>query len=76
MTGKRTMERLTRDEMIALVDRLQRGEGDDTQAGEWLDQLKQSLPHPRISDLIFYSDEELTAEEIVDKALAYRPIEL
>jgi hypothetical protein len=70
------MERLTRDEMIALVDRLQRGEGDDEQAGEWIDQLNQSVPHPSISDLIFYSDEELSPEEIVDKALAHRPIEL
>jgi colicin immunity protein/pyocin immunity protein len=70
------MERLTRDEMIALVDRLQRGEGDDEQAGEWIDQLNQSVPHPAISDLIFYSDEELSPEEIVDKALSYRPIEL
>ena len=70
------MPRLTRDEVITLVDRLQRGEGDDEQTGEWIDQLNASVPHRAISDLIFYSDEELSPEEIMDKALAYRPIEL
>jgi hypothetical protein len=70
------MEKLTREEMIDLVGRLQRGEGDDEQAAAWIDSLSRSLPYPRISDLIFYPDEELTPEQIVDKARRYRPIEL
>jgi hypothetical protein len=73
------MERLTRDEMIALVDRLLRGEGEDDEVGEWILQLERSLPNPHIGNLIFYpdkGDENLTAEQIVDKAMQYRPFEL
>jgi hypothetical protein len=70
------MSRLSREEMIDLVARLQRGEGDDDQAAAWIEALGRSLPHPRVSDLIFYPDEPLTPEQIVDKALGYRPIEL
>ncbi|MFF7283998.1 hypothetical protein [Streptomyces griseorubiginosus] len=41
-----------------------------------VEELKSSVLHPRVTDLIFYNVPELTAEEVVDKALAYRPIEL
>src|SRR5262245_48544951 len=68
------MRRLTRDEMIHLVERLQRGEGNGTQLSEWLDALKRSIPNPNVSELIF-SDEDLTAEQIIDRASTYRPIE-
>ena len=73
------MERPTRARMIDLVERILRHEGDDEQLGEWLDQLEQSWPNPHIGDLIFWpdrGDENLTAEQIVDKAMQYRPIEL
>jgi hypothetical protein len=73
------MERLTREEMIALVERLKRGEGEDAEASDWISQLERSLPNPHISDLIFWpkeGEENLTAEQIVDKAMEYRPIEL
>jgi hypothetical protein len=53
-----------------------RGEGDDDEAGAWIDALERSIPNPHVSDLIFYSREDLTAEQILDKALTYRPIEL
>ena len=38
--------------------------------------LERNVPHPAVTDLIFYSDENLTAEELVQRALAYRPIQL
>jgi len=73
------MEGLTREEMIALVERLKQGVGEDAEASEWIEQLERSLPNPHISDLIFWPKEgaeNLTAEQIVDKAMQYRPIEL
>jgi hypothetical protein len=48
------VERLTRDEMIMLVERLVRGEGEDEQTSEWIGQFERSLPHQAISDLISY----------------------
>lgn len=68
--------RLTREEMIDIVGALQRGEGDDDQASDWTESLNLSVPHPSITDLIFFSERDMTAEEIVDEALAYRSIEL
>ncbi|GAB3870855.1 hypothetical protein GCM10029964_006120 [Kibdelosporangium lantanae] len=62
--------------MITLIERLIRGEGTEAEAGEWLDQLARSIPNPHVSDLIFWSDEPLTAEEILDRAMEYRPIRL
>ncbi len=64
---------MTRAELITIVQQLLDGEGDDAQVSSWLQQLRANLPHPAISDLIFYpvGDREPTAEEIVDEALAY-----
>ncbi len=36
--------------------------------------LKENVIHPAVSNLIFWNDEELTAEKIVDAALNYKPI--
>ncbi|KUM77582.1 hypothetical protein AQI84_11100 [Streptomyces griseorubiginosus] len=41
-----------------------------------VEELKANVLHPRVTDLIYYNSPKLTAEEVVDKALAYRPIEL
>jgi hypothetical protein len=73
------MERLTREEMIALVERLTRGEGEEAEAGDWIERLERSLPNPHISRIIFWpepDEEGLTAEQIVDKAMRYRPFPL
>ena len=39
-----------------------------------MDILKQNVPDPDVSDLIYWND--LTPEEIVDRALRYKPIQL
>ncbi len=38
------------------------------------DQLVSNVPHPEVTDLIYYAD--LTPEEIVERALSYKPIRL
>ncbi len=40
---------------------------------EWIDVLSKGVPHPNISDLIFYPDRERTPAEIIDLAFAYQP---
>jgi hypothetical protein len=62
--------------MIALVELLLTGAGDDAEASAWLEALERAIPNPHISDLIFHPEEELTAAEIVDRALGYRPFAL
>ncbi|MEV6097416.1 hypothetical protein [Nocardia sp. NPDC051981] len=72
------MAKLDREQLIELVARLASAEGSDEQLNEWLTQLQDSVADPQISDHIFwdFSDPPLTPEQIVDKALAYRPIVL
>ncbi|WP_322925084.1 bacteriocin immunity protein [Paenibacillus campi] len=67
-------QHLSRAELIELVQRIQDGRRSEQQQEQWLEQLIQSVPHPDVSNLIFWNDEEWTAERIVDEALAYHPI--
>jgi hypothetical protein len=66
----------TTDELIDIVRRLQQGEGTDEETLESLAILTAELPDPAVSDLIFYRDPPLTAEDVVAEARRYRPIEL
>jgi hypothetical protein len=72
-------QRLSRDELVDLVGKLMRG-GSEAEEGAWWDLIERSVPCPTgyVSDLIYYppDGQELSAEAIVDRALAYRPIEL
>lgn len=70
-----------RSELLRLVTYLMSGEGTESEQVAALRELESRVPHPRVSDLIFWPqhegfDRELTPDEVVDVALAYRPIEL
>ncbi len=70
---------LTRDEAIALVERIMSVDyADEGELGGWLDQLERDLvcPGGYVSNLIYWSDPELTAAEVVDRALAYQLIQM
>ncbi|MEV7386469.1 e9imm peptide [Streptomyces sp. NPDC091215] len=72
---------MSRAEAIALVQRITQADyaSDDEVAG-WLDRLDKVLACPssgHVSGLIFWPEgRELSADEVVDQALAYRPIAL
>lgn len=66
--------KLNREELIELVKQICEAEGTEEEIDSMIDLLEQNVPHPEVSDLIFWSNEELTAEEIVDRALNYKPI--
>ena len=71
--------RMSRSEAVALVLRLMTGDyTSEAEADAWVEQLKRSLGCPHITDLIFYPEDggSPTAEDIVERALAYRPIAL
>jgi hypothetical protein len=57
-----------------LIKRLSSGKASEHEQSYWLQVLKRNLPHPEISDLIYWRD--LSPEEILAKALAYKPIQL
>jgi len=65
---------LHREALIQLVEQVMECAGEEWEIDIWLDMVTSSVADPNISDYIFWSDEALTAEEIVDKALLYKPI--
>ena len=69
---------MTREELIDLVDKLRSGDGSEAQEDQWLKDLNDAVPDPRVSDYIFWdrADPPLTSAQIVDRALSYRAIEL
>jgi hypothetical protein len=70
-----------RARLVELVEKLSEGayptEAEEDSA---LAEFEAAVPHPRASGLIFYPDDEFdhepTADEIVERALSYRAIEL
>lgn len=71
---------MTRAEAVALVQRTMEADyASEDEADDWLDRLDRALvcPSGHVSGLVFWPPErELSAEEVVDLALAYRPIAL
>lgn len=77
-------DQLSRTELIQLVERLLRGEGTEDQQTEWLALLQHNVPDPGVARYIYYydngridpNDKDLSAEEIIDRAFAYKSIQL
>ncbi|GAA4974234.1 hypothetical protein [Actinoplanes utahensis] len=70
---------ITRDELVEIARRIMAGPGpqsDDPDADWYTLLFDTNLTMPNASHLIFTASEGRTAEEIVDEALAYRPIAL
>ena len=69
------MNLLTREEIIDIVSKLQNGGyGTAEEADRSVELLKRGVTDPHITDYIFFDD--LTPEEVADKALSYKPIML
>ncbi|MDX2731714.1 MULTISPECIES: e9imm peptide [unclassified Streptomyces] len=69
---------MSRDDAISLVQLLLNADvADEAEGDEILAALQRGLACPHISDYIYWDSEpELSAEKIVDRALAHRPIAL
>jgi hypothetical protein len=70
-------DKLTRQELIDLVQKILDAAGSTDEIAQWVTTFERNVPHPEASGLIYWNPRgDLTAEDIVDEALAYRPIEL
>ncbi|MEW1867369.1 e9imm peptide [Streptomyces caelestis] len=71
---------MSRAEAVALVQRIMDADyASDDEVDGWLDGLDRALActSGHVGDLIFWPPErELSADEVVDQALAYRPVAL
>lgn len=60
---------MNRDEIIEAVRALDGGKLSETDDHKLIVSLSDALPHSDISDLIYYSEPQLSAEEVADEAL-------
>ena len=69
---------MNRDELVELVEKIRSGSGTEAQEDVWVAELKAAVTDPHVVDNIFWdtSPRPLTAEQIVDRALTHRPVEL
>jgi hypothetical protein len=66
---------MTKEELIQLVVEINSPEGkSEEQIDKLIDLFKANVPHPLPTNLIYYDD--LSAEEIVDKAISYKPFQV
>jgi hypothetical protein len=65
---------MAREQLIELVKKIANADGTEKEIDQMIELLEKNVPDPRVSNYIFY--DELSPEAIVDKALAYKPIQL
>ena len=65
-----------KQQALELVRKLRYGRVPDEEVGAVVDELERIVPNPNWTDLLFYNEPELSDEEAVEKALAYRPFAL
>lgn len=70
------MKLLSREEIIEKINQILDADKryPEKESDDLLDELKNGVIDPNISDYIYY--DELTPEQIADKALSYKPIYL
>lgn len=52
------------------------GEGTEEEHDALVQLLENNVRHPAVTDLIYYHQPKLSASQVVDAALAYKPIAL
>lgn len=65
---------MKRQELIELIEKIQRSEGTEEEADDDIDLLCRSVADPQAVNYIF--QEDLSAEEIADRIMNYKPIQL
>jgi hypothetical protein len=70
------LKKLSKGELIILVQKIIDCDYTEKQINEMIKTLGENVPDPEVINLIYWNNENLTAEQIVEKALSYKPIEL
>lgn len=60
---------MNRLSMVDAIRRLFTADGTEEELDQLLDRLVQAVPHADISDMIYYPDQDRSAEQIADEAL-------
>ncbi|WP_397537133.1 bacteriocin immunity protein [Rummeliibacillus pycnus] len=65
-------KKLSKEELVELVNKICNPKESDEEVSGYIEILEDNVPHPSPSDLIFWSDEDLSPEEVVEISLAYK----
>ncbi|MFP1787661.1 hypothetical protein ACLEDP_17270 [Lonsdalea quercina] len=65
---------MQRKELVELIEKIQRSEGAEEEVDNDIDLLCRSVADPQAENYIF--QEDLDADEIADKIMDYKPIQL
>ncbi len=61
--------KLNEMEIKKLIEKLQKGEGTDIEQEKWINDIRESVPYyEKIIRLLFWNDEILSPNEIIQKA--------
>ncbi|MGG5741813.1 MULTISPECIES: bacteriocin immunity protein [Bacillus cereus group] len=53
-------DEITREELINLVGKIVECEGTEEEIDEMLEAVERNVPHPEVSDLIYWNDKDLS----------------
>jgi hypothetical protein len=67
------MTQLTREELVDRVRRIIEMRGTDEELEALAKEVNANVAHPDIIDLIYDDEQTMTPEEIVNRALSYKP---
>lgn len=67
---------LSKTELVSLVCQIVDSKSSDDDVAIWLDQVIKETGRPHVGEYIFYSEPELSPDQVVEKALSYKPIRL
>ena len=65
-------KKLSKEELVELVNKICNPKLSDEEVSEYIEILEDNVPHPAPSNLIFWNDEDLSPQEVVEIALAYK----
>ncbi|MCY8938852.1 bacteriocin immunity protein [Peribacillus frigoritolerans] len=65
-------KKLSKEELVEIVNKICNPKLSDEEVSEYIEILEDNVTHPAPSDLIFWNDEDLSPEEVVEIALAYK----
>lgn len=65
---------MSREELIDLVERIQAALGNEAEISAWVAELQSAVPDPNIVNYVYWPDRPMSAAEIVDRAMEYKPI--
>ncbi|MGQ8875426.1 bacteriocin immunity protein [Paenibacillus sp. TSA_86.1] len=61
------------EHLVLFVRKVMNAEGTEQELDDMLTEVQKALPYAEVSNLIFWNERELTAEQIVEEALQSRP---